>query len=186
MINASEMKRGLAVRFDGEIYIVTNYESVKPGKGPAYLQTKLKHLKNGNVIDKRLQGSDKIEDIFVEKIQMEYLYEDVNNLVFMDTSTYEQHFISKDLVPEAKDFLQPNMQVKVSFAGGELIGVELPSTVELKIVETAPPLKGATVTNKTKPAVLETGYRVMVPDFVEGGTVIRVDTRSGEYLERVR
>lgn len=186
MINASEMKRGLAVRFDGEIYIVAGYESVKPGKGPAYLQTKLKHLKNGNVIDKRLQGSDKIEDIFVEKIHMEYLYDDGNNLVFMDTSTYEQHFIPRDLVPGAEDFLQSNMQVRVSFAVGELIGVELPPTVDLKIVETAPPMKGATVTNKTKPAVLESGYKVMVPDFVAAGTVIRVDTRSGEYLERVR
>ena len=104
----------------------------------------------------------------------------------MDTSTYEQHFIPRDLVPGAQDFLQSNMQVRVSFAVGELIGVELPPTVDLKIVETAPPMKGATVTNKTKPAVLESGYKVMVPDFVAGGTVIRVDTRSGEYLERAK
>ena len=185
MINATEMKKGMAVRFDGEVYIVMDYDTVKPGKGPAYLQTKLKHLVNGNVIDRRLNTADKVEDVFIEKAQMEYLYDDGANLVFMDTSTYEQHFISKDLVEGADNFLQPNMRVQVSFIDGSPVGVELPASVELKIVETAPPLKGATVTNKSKPAVLETGYRVMVPPFVEQGTVIRVDTRSGEYLERV-
>ncbi|MHC4712519.1 MAG: elongation factor P [Planctomycetota bacterium] len=186
MINASELKKGLAVRFDGEIYVVTDYELVKPGKGPAYLQTKLKHLKNGNVIDKRLNTADKVEDIFIERNHMEYLYDDGSNLVFMDINTYEQHYISKDLVEGAEHFLQPNMRVQVSFIEGQAIGVELPPAVELKIVETAPPLKGATVTNKTKPAILETGYRVMVPPFVEQGTVIRVDTRTGLYLERAR
>ncbi len=186
MINASEMKKGLAVRFDGDLYVVVDYELVKPGKGPAYLQTKLKHLKNGNVIDKRLQGSDKIEDVFIERNEMEYLYADSSNLVFMDTTTYDQVYIPKDLVAGADDFLQSNMKVQVAFVDSVPISVELPAAVELKIVETAPPLKGATVTNKSKPAILETGYRVMVPAFVEQGTVIRVDTRSGEYIERAK
>ncbi len=186
MINASELKKGLAVRFDGEVYIVTDYEMVKPGKGPAYLQTKLKHLINGNVIDRRLNTADKVEDIFIERTEMEYLYDDGANLVFMDTQTYEQHFVSKDLVEGAEHFLQSNMRVMVSFIEGRIVGVDLPPTVELKIVETTPPLKGATVTNKSKPAILETGYRVMVPPFVEQGTVIRVDTRTGEYLERAK
>ncbi len=186
MINATELRKGLAVRFDGEVYIVVDYEMVKPGKGPAYLQTKLKHIVNGNVIDRRLNSSDKVEDIFVERTEMEYLYDDGANLVFMDTSTYDQHFISKDLVEGADNFLQPNMRVQVFFIEGRPIGVDLPASVELKIVETAPPLKGATVTNKSKPAVLETGYKVMVPPFVSEGTLIRVDTRTGQYLERVK
>lgn len=186
MMNASEMKKGLAVKFDGELYTVVDYESVKPGKGPAYLQTKLKHIKNGNVVDRRLQGSDKIEDVFIERSYMEYLYDDGSNLVFMDISTYEQTFLPKDFVGDAVYFLQANTKVQISFAEGAPIGIELPAAVELEIVETTPPLKGATVTNKNKPAVLETGYRIMVPDFVEQGTVIRVDTRSGEYLERAK
>lgn len=186
MINATEIKKGLAVRFNGEVYIVMDYNMVKPGKGPAYLQTKLKHLANGNVIDKRLNSADKVDDVFIEKAEMEYLYDDGANLVFMDTSTYEQHFISKDLVEGADNFLQPNMRVQISFIDGRPVGVELPASVELKIVETTPPLKGATVTNKSKPAILETGYKVMVPPFVAQGTVIRVDTRSGQYLERAK
>lgn len=186
MINATEIKKGLAVRFDGEVYIVVDYDAVKPGKGPAYLQTKLKHLANGNTIDKRLNSSDKVDDVFIERTETEYLYDDGSSLVFMDTSTYEQHFISKDLVEGADNFLQANMRVQISFIDGIPVGVELPASVELKVVETTPPLKGATVTNKSKPAILESGYRIMVPPFIAEGTVIRVDTRSGQYLERAR
>ena len=126
MINASELRKGLAVRFDGEVYIVTDYEMVKPGKGPAYLQTKLKHLINGNVLDRRLNTADKVEDVFIERTEMEYLYDDGSNLVFMDTQTYEQHFLSKDMVEGAEHFLQPNMRVQVSFIEGRTVGVELP------------------------------------------------------------
>ena len=186
MINASEMKRGSVVRFDGELFTIVSYGWVKPGKGPAYLQTKIKHLKNGNVMERRLQGSDKVDSVFVERLKMEYLYEDGSSLVFMDTTTFEQTFVQKDILGDGINYLQPNIEVQISVIEGEVVSVELPPTVTLKIVETSPPLKGATVTNKTKPAILETGCRVMVPDFVEDGTAIRVDTRSGEYIERAK
>ncbi len=186
MINASEMKKGMAVRFDGIFFAIVDYELVKPGKGPAYLVTTVKNLKSGAVTIKRLQGADKLDDVFIERNDAEYLYEDGANYVFMDSESYEQIFLSKDFVGEAANFLTPNMKIKIVSCQGTALGVELPPAVELKIVETEPALRGATMTNKNKPAILETGYRVMVPSFVENGTVIRVDTRSGEYLERAK
>jgi len=186
VIKASEMKKGMVVRFDGELYVIIDYELVKPGKGPAYLVTKVKNLKHGNTQDKRLQGADTLEDVFLERTEMEYLYKDGENFVFMDTNTYDQTFLSKEVVGDNVHFLQPNMKVQVTACQGEVLGLELPPAVELRVVETEPGLKGATVTNRNKPAILETGYRVMVPPFVENGTVIRVDTRTGEYLERAK
>ena len=168
------------------LWSVVDYELVKPGKGPAYLVTKFKNLKAGNVVDRRLQGSDVLDDVFIERNPMEYLYEDGANLVFMDTNTYDQVFLSKELIGDGINFLQPNMKVTVTSCEGKPLGVDLPPAVELKITETEPALKGATVTNKTKPAIVETGYRVMVPAFVENGTVIRIDTRTGLYLERAK
>jgi len=186
VIKASEMKKGLVVRFDGDLYVILDYELVKPGKGPAYLVTKVKNLKKGNVTERRLQGADPLEDVFLERQDMEYLYDDGTNLVFMDTRTYDQLFVPKDTVGDSVYFLQPNMKVMVTMCEGQIIGVELPAAVELKIVETEPAMKGATVTNRNKPAIVETGYRVMVPPFIEKGTVIRIDTRTGEYLERAK
>jgi elongation factor P len=186
VINASEMKKGMAVKFDGDLYIVVDYELVKPGKGPAYLVTTVKNLKSGAVTIKRLQGADKIEDVFIEKNDAEYLYRDGTHFVFMDTKSYEQIFISDKLVGEGVNFLVSNMKVNIVSCEGVTLGVELPPAVELKIVETEPSLRGATLTNKNKPAIVETGYKVMVPSFVEPGTVIRVDTRSGQYLERAK
>jgi len=186
VINASEMKKGMAVKFDGDLYIIVNYELVKPGKGPAYLITTVKNLKSGAVTVKRLQGADKLEDVFIEKGDAEFSYKDATNFVFMDTKTYDQIYISEDMVGDAKNFLVPNLKVMIVSCEGVILGIELPPAVELKIVETEPALKGATVTNKNKQAIVETGYKVMVPPFVENGTVIRVDTRSGEYLERAK
>lgn len=186
VINASEMKKGMAVKFDGDLYIVVDYELVKPGKGPAYLVTTVKNLKSGAVTIKRLQGADKLEDVFIEKRATEYSYKDGSHFVFMDTETYDQTFISEELVGDAANFLVANMKVMVVSCEGVTLGVELPPAVELKIIETEPSLRGATLTNKNKPAIVETGYKVMVPSFVEPGTVIRVDTRSGLYLERAK
>jgi elongation factor P len=176
----------MVVKFDGELFVIVDYEMVKPGKGPAYLVTKVKNLKLGNSTEKRLQGSDSIEDVFLERTDMEYLYTDGPNLVFMDTKTYDQTFVPKDSVGNSVYFLQPNMKVLVTSSEGSIIGIELPSAVELKVTETEPSMKGATVTNRNKPAILETGYRVMVPPFIEIGTVVRIDTRTGEYLERAK
>lgn len=186
MIKASEMKKGLVVRFDGQLFSIIDYELVKPGKGPAYLITKVKNLKQGNVVEKRLQGADTLDDVFMQRTDAEYLYKDGHHLVFMDIKTYDQVFLSEELIGDSVNFLQPNMKVMITTCEGETLGVELPAAVELKIVETEPALRGATVTNKNKPAILETGYRVMVPSFVEPGTVIRVDTRTGEYIERAK
>jgi elongation factor P len=180
------MKKGLVVRFDGDLFTIVDYELVKPGKGPAYLVTTVKNLKTGAVTIKRLQGADKLDDVFIEKTDAEYLYKEGNNYVFMDTETYDQIFLSKEFVGEAVNFMMPNMKVKVVSCQGTALGLEIPPAVELKIVETEPALRGATMTNKNKPAILETGHKVMVPSFVEPGTVIRVDTRTGDYLERAK
>ena len=186
MIKASEMKKGMVIKFDGQLCTIIDYELVKPGKGPAYLMTKVRNLKAGNIVEKRLQGSDSLEDVFLERADAEYSFKEADNFVFMDTKTYDQIFLSKTILGDSVYFLQPNMKVLITSCEGEILGVELPPAVELKIVETEPGLKGATVTNKNKPAILETGYRVMVPSFVENGTVIRVDTRTGQYIERAK
>ena len=186
VIKASEMKKGMVVRFDGQLFSIVEYELVKPGKGPAYLVTTVKNVKQGNTVMKRLQGSDTLDDVFMERNEMEYLYGEANNLVFMDLKTYEQVYLAKAFVGDAVNFLTPNMKVTVTSCEGELLGLDLPPAVDLKIVETEPALRGATVTAKNKPAILETGYKVMVPAFVEPGTVVRVDTRTGLYLERAK
>lgn len=182
-MNVNDIKKGMVIEYNNTRWIVVDYQQVKPGKGPAYLQTKLKNLKSGAVLEQRLRPSEKVEQVFLEKRDMEYLYEDASGYVFME-ETGEQQIIDRDLIRDIIGYIRPNMPVKVIFVEGKALSVDLPTAVELEVTETDPAIKGQTATNQYKPAVVETGLKVMVPPFISIGDVIRVDTRDGKYLDR--
>ena len=184
MISAIDLRKGLVIKIDGELYTVTGFNHVTPGKGRAHMQVSIKSLKQGNVIQKRYRPSDKVEDVFLDHRDMEYLYQEGDNYCFMDTENYEQVFLSKDILGDAMSYIAPNAKVTVSLYENNAIGVELPSSVTLKIIETDPGTKGDTVTNVFKPAKLETGYATKVPLFINTGEIIKIDTRTGEFMSR--
>lgn len=184
MINATEIKKGQVIKVDNDLYLVVDYQHITPGNWRGMVQAKLKHLKDGNVVQKRFRSTDKIEDVFLEHRTMEYLYKEGDNYCFMDTENYEQVFLNKGIVEDAIPFMKLNSQVKVTFYEGMAISVELPPSVSLKIVETDPGMKGDTVTNVYKPAKTETGLVVKVPLYIDNGETIKVDTRTGEFLSR--
>ena len=184
MISAIDLRKGLVIRIDGELYTVSSYNHVTPGKGRAHMQVSIKNLKQGNVTQKRYRPSDKVEDVFLDHRDMEYLYQEGDNYCFMDTENYEQVFLSKDVLGDAMSYISPNAKVSVSLHENNAIGVELPSSVTLKIIETDPGTKGDTVTNVFKPAKLETGYVTKVPLFINTGEIIKIDTRTGEFMGR--
>ncbi len=184
MISAIDLRKGLVIRIDGELYTVSGFNHVTPGKGRAHMQVSIKRLKQGNVTQKRYRPSDKVEDVFLDHRDMEYLYQEGDNFCFMDTENYEQVFLSKDVLGDAMSYISPNAKVSVSLHENNAIGVELPSSVTLKIIETDPGTKGDTVTNVFKPATLETGYMTKVPLFINTGEIIKIDTRTGEFMGR--
>ncbi len=184
MINATELKKGLIVKVDGELFSVSDFQHVKPGKGPAHMQASIKSLKRGNVIQKRFRSTDKIEDVFLEHKDMEYLYQEGEDFCFMDTEDYEQILLSKEAIGDAMPYIAANANVKVSFYEGNAIGFELPASVTLKIIETDPGVKGDTVTNVFKPAKLETGCEIKVPLFINQGEAVKIDTRTGLFMGR--
>lgn len=184
MINAIDLRKGSIIKIDGELYSVSDYNHVTPGKGRAHMQVSIKSLKQGNVIQKRFRPSDKVEDVFLDHRDMEYLYQDGDNYCFMDTENYEQVFLSKEVLGNTMSYIVPNSKVTVSLYNNNAIGVELPSSVTLKIIETDPGIKGDTVTNVFKPATLETGYVTKVPLFVNTGEIVKIDTRTGEFMGR--
>jgi translation elongation factor P len=184
LINAIDLRKGLVVKIDGELYVVAGFNHVTPGKGRAHMQVSIKSLKQGNVIQKRFRPSDKVEDIFVDRRDMEYLYQEGNNYCFMDSENYEQVFLSKEVLGDAMSYIIPNSKVSVSLYNNNALGVELPSSVILKITETDPGTKGDTVTNVFKPATLETGYVTKVPLFVNTDEMVKIDTRTGEFMGR--
>lgn len=185
-LNAGSLKVGHNIIYNGKLCRVMNVDWVKPGKGGAYAQLKLRYVIEGNQTDVRLRSDEKVERASLEQIEMEYLYEDPAGQCFMDTSSYEQVFLDKDLLGNAMEYLLPNTRVSVEYFNGKPIGVELPRSVELVITETEPVMKTATITSSPKPATLETGKQIMVPQFIETGEKIRIDTVSGEYIERVK
>ncbi len=174
----------MIIKIDGELFSVSDFNHVTPGKGRAHMQVSIKSLKQGNVIQKRFRPSDKVDDVFLDHRDMEYLYQEGNSYCFMDTENYEQIFLSKEVLGDAMSYIAPNSKVKVSFYEGNAIGVELPASVTLKIIETDPGTKGDTVTNVFKPAKLETGFVTKVPLFINTGELIKVDTRTGEFMGR--
>jgi elongation factor P len=185
-IKASELKKGQVITYETSLYSVFDITRVSKGNWRSYLQIKLKSLKDGRVIDARFSVDDKVETAFVDTKPYQYLYKDGTNFVVMDEQTYDQITIPGDVMGDANLYLRGNEQITVSFIDGKIVAVELPNTVELTVTDTPPMVKGATATNQSKDALLETGLRVRVPPFVENGVVIRVDTRTGEYLERAK
>ena len=184
MINATDIRKGLIIKIDGELFSVSGFQHVTPGKGRAHMQVSIKSLKQGNVTQKRFRSTDKVEDVFLEHIDMEYLYKDGEDFCFMNTENYEQVLLTKEVLGDTMLYITPNSKVKVSFYEGNTVGIELPASVTLKIIETDPGTKGDTVTNVFKPAKLETGHIIKVPPFINPGELVKVDTRTGQFLGR--
>ena len=184
-VDTSQFRNGLKIELDGEPFTVIYFQHVKPGKGGAFVRTKVRNLKNGKVLERRFRSGERVELADVEERKMQYLYQDGEQLVFMDTQNYDQIPFSADQVGDARKFLKENLEVDVLFWRGRPLNVELPSFITAVITRCEPGIKGDTASNVTKPATLETGAIVQVPLFVKEGETIRVDTRSGEYVERV-
>ena len=184
MISANNFRQGLVISLDGQLCSVVEFSRVKPGKGGAYVRTKLKRLSDGNIIDRTFRSEEKVEDVRLNQRNMQFLYRDGELLHFMDTETYDQQPINLQQLEDSIRFLAEGATIKMQFHEGEPVGVELPTSVELEVANTDPGLKGDTATGGSKPATLTTGYVVQVPLFIVTGDVIRIDTRTGEYLER--
>ena len=185
-MRASEMKKGQTVKIDGKLYSIVNYQHVKLGKGGAVYQTKLKSLADGSIQNVRLRSEEIVEEAYLDKRTYEYLYSSGSEHVLMDTANYEQLSLDDDAFGDGPKYLKPNTQLQVSMYEGRPVVIDLPSTVDLKITDTSPEIKGATATNQNKPATLETGLVVQVPPFIKVGEIIRIDTRTGEYLTRAK
>ncbi|MBC8527752.1 MAG: elongation factor P [Candidatus Cloacimonetes bacterium] len=184
MASTADFRNGMIIRFKNDLYEIVEFQHVKPGKGGAFVRTKLKNAKTGSVIDNTFRAGEKVEEVRLEKHKMEYLYNDGTNYVIMDPVTYNQIEISEELLGERKLYLTENINIAILTIGEEIISIELPTTVNLKVTECEPAVKGNTVTGATKNAILETGLKVVVPMFVSQGEIVKIDTRTGEYLER--
>lgn len=185
MLSASEFRKGLTFEMDGQIYTVVDFQHVKPGKGAAFVRTKIKNIITGAMVEKSFNPTDKFPKAHIERKEMQYLYEDGGLYYFMDNETYEQMPLNKEQVEEAIMYLKPNDTVIIKFYKGEAFSVEAENFVELEVTHTEPGFKGDTATGATKPATLETGLVITVPLFINIGDRIRVDTRTGEYMERL-
>ena len=185
MITAGDFRNGLTFEFEGHVYQVVEFQHVKPGKGAAFVRTKMKNVMTGGVTERTFNPTEKVEPARIERKEMEYLYEDSGLYYFMDQETYEQTPLSEDQLGDALKFVMENMTVKILSYKGNVFDIEPPTFVELAIAETEPGFAGNTATGATKPATLETGAVIQVPLFVDGSDIIRVDTRTGEYMERV-
>jgi elongation factor P len=186
MYSTPDFRKGLKIEINGEPFVITDFLHVKPGKGGAFVRTTLKSLITGNVTDKTFRSGEKVDAPDLEEKSMQFLYESDGEYHFMDTETYEQLFLTADQLGESKNYLQENVEVTLLFHNGKPIGVDVPIFVELKVSETEPGLKGDTASGATKPATLETGMTVQVPLFVNEGDILKIDTRTGKYIERVR
>lgn len=185
MVSAGDFKNGITIEYEGNVYQIIEFQHVKPGKGAAFVRTKLKNIVSGGVVEKTFRPTEKCETAHIEKNDMQYLYSDGDLFYFMDVNTYDQIALAKDQVADALKFVKENEMVRVSSYKGNVFSVEPPLFVELEITDTEPGFKGDTATGANKPAIVETGAQVNVPLFVEQGDVIKIDTRTGEYLSRV-
>ncbi|MCK4619609.1 MAG: elongation factor P [Deltaproteobacteria bacterium] len=186
MYESGDLRKGLKIEINGEPYIIVQFNFVKPGKGKALYKCKLKNMLSGVIVDQTFRSSEKFKEANLEEQEMEYLYSDGSNYCFMNTSTYDQEFLSEDQVGEFLKFLKENTVCNILFFDGRAIGISLPNFVNLRIVKTDPWVKGDTAAGSTKPATLETDYVVQVPPFVEKGELVKIDTRTGAYVERVK
>ncbi len=184
MISAGDFRNGITLEIEGSVYQVVEFQHVKPGKGAAFVRTKLKNIKNGGVVEKTFRPTEKFPAAHIEKADMQYLYNDGEMYNFMDNTTFEQIALSEDQVGDSLKFVKENETVKMLSHNGQVFAIEPPLFVELVITDTEPGFKGDTATGATKPATVETGALVYVPLFVENGEKIQIDTRTGEYMKR--
>ena len=185
MVSAGDFRNGLTIEYEGNVYQIIEFQHVKPGKGAAFVRTKLKNIKSGGVVEKTFRPTEKCPQAHIERKDMQYLYSDGDLYHFMDVETYDQIALSNDQVGDTLKFVKENEMVKILSHNNEVFAMEPPLFVELEITDTEPGFKGDTSTGATKPATVETGALVYVPLFVEIGDVIKIDTRTGEYLSRV-
>jgi len=184
MISSNDFRTNMTITYEGDAWQIIEFQHVKPGKGAAFVRTKMRNLCTGSVIEKSFNPTEKFENAQIDRREMNYLYESDGQYTFMDNESFEQMELSKEQLGDALNYLIENMTVKIVIYDGRILGVELPNTVELKVVETDPGIRGDTATGGSKPAKMETGYVVKVPLFINEGDVLRIDTRSGDYIER--
>jgi elongation factor P len=186
MIQATQLRRGNTILLNGELFQVVDYTHITPGNWRGMVQTKLRNLRTGSIIDHRFRSEDRVERAVLDQREMEYLYSDGSDHHFMDTENYEQTHLNDDVLGDSVKYLVANSKITVEFYEGKPLGIELPPTVNLRVVQTEPGMPSATATNVLKPATVETGLIVPVPHFVQEGELIKVDTSEGKYVERVR
>src|SRR5436309_3800826 len=183
-IPATQMRPGMIIKHNNDLHLVFSVEHRTPGNLRAFIQAKLRNVRTGAMFEHRFRSGDAIEKINVDEVAMEFLYQDGDNYCFMNTENYEQIHLTRDVLGDSVEFLIPNLQIKVEFYDGKAVGIELPQTVEMTVVETEPGIKSATASSVTKPAKMETGLIVQVPPFVNEGDKLRIDTAEGAYLSR--
>jgi len=186
MYNASDLRKGLKFQLDGDPYVVTDFQFSKPGKGQSLYRCKLKNMINGTILDRTYRSGDSFEPANLEERKMQYLYNQDNEFYFMDNENYEQSILTEDQVGEAKNFLTDNLEVDILLFDAKPIGITLPNFVDLVVTQADPWVKGDSVAGDSKPITVETGYTMRVPPFIEEGTKITIDTRTGEYVTRVK
>ena len=184
MITAGDFKKGITIEWDGGVWNIVDFQHVKPGKGAAFVRTKIKNVMTGAVVERTFNPTDKMPRAIIDTKEMQYLYNDGDLYYFMDPETYEQEPLGKDAVEDAVKYVKENMSVTIRYFKGKAFSVEAPNFVDLEVTQTEPGFKGDTASNTYKPATGETGYELMVPLFINIGDVIKIDTRSGEYLSR--
>jgi elongation factor P len=184
VISVNDFKTGLTIEVDGDLFTVIDFQHVKPGKGAAFVRSKLKNLRNGNIVERTFRAGENVNRAQIEHREMQFLYNTGNDYTFMDTQTYDQITLDKKQLEWELNFLLENMIIKIIQYQGEILGIQLPNSVELKVVETEPGIKGNTATGATKNAKLETGLNVQVPLFINEGDVLLIDTREGTYISR--
>ncbi len=184
-MKASEMRPGMAIKMQGELYICTKFAHVTPGNLRAFVQAKLKRISDGSIIENRLRATEEIEQAFLDKREMEYIYSNSNGHVLMDTKTFDQITVPNEIIGDLIKFFKPNTMLTAMLNNGNVVSIEIPKAVELAVTETTPQPKGATATNQMKDAELETGLKIRVPPFIVVGDVVRINTENGEYVGRV-
>jgi len=184
VISTNDFRTGLTIELNGEPCQVVDFQHVKPGKGAAFVRAKIKNLKTGSVTEQTFRAGEKVPKAVLDRRQMQYLYNDGDNYVFMDNESFEQIFLSQEQLDGGDKYLKENMDCQVMLYQGKVLGIDLPNTVVLEVIETEPGIKGDTASGGTKPATLETGLVVQVPFFVNTGDFLKIDTRSGQYIER--
>lgn len=184
MLSTNDFRTGSTITVDNAPWQVVDFQHVKPGKGAAFVRAKIRNLVTGAIVERTFNPGEKFPKAHIDRRGMEYLYESDGNYIFMDTENYEQSELTKEILGDAINFLKENMKANIMFYQGKVLGIDLPNVVELAVQETDPGIRGDTATGGTKPAKLETGYVVKVPLFIEAGDVLRIDTRTGDYVER--